>query len=64
MTRPLRLEFPGALYHVKLGAGEQFLADSGLLDVAVRWFDLATAVVAQHVPQAWYVDLDVPPSLV
>ena len=39
-------------------------SDSGILDAAVRWFDLAATVVAQHVPQAWCVDLDVPPPLV
>src|SRR5262249_57618336 len=39
-------------------------SDSGILDAAVRWFDLAAAVVAQHVPQAWCLDLDVPPPLV
>jgi len=39
-------------------------ADSGILDTAVRWFDLATAVVAQQVPQVWCVALDVSPSLV
>ena len=39
-------------------------SDSGVLDAAVRWFDLAAAVVAQQVPQAWCVDLDVPPPRV
>jgi hypothetical protein len=39
-------------------------SDSGILDAAVRWFDLAATVVAQQVPQVWCVDLDVPPSLV
>jgi hypothetical protein len=39
-------------------------SDSGVLDAAVRWFDLAAAVVAQLVPQAWCVDLDVPPPRV
>jgi hypothetical protein len=39
-------------------------SDSGILDAAVRWFDLAAAVIAQHIPQAWCVDLDVPPPLV
>jgi hypothetical protein len=36
-------------------------SDSGILDTAVRWFDLAAAVIAQQIPQAWCVDLDVPP---
>ena len=35
-------------------------SDSGILDAAAHWFDLAAAVVAQRVPQAWCVDLDVP----
>ena len=39
-------------------------ADSGILDTAVRWFDLAAAVVVEQVPQAWCVDLDVPPPFV
>jgi len=39
-------------------------SDSGILDAAVRWFDLATAVVTQHIPQAWCLDLDVPPPRV
>jgi hypothetical protein len=39
-------------------------SDSGILDAMVRWFDLAAAVVAQQAPQAWCVDLDVPPPLV
>ena len=39
-------------------------SDSGILDAAMRWFDLAAVVVAQQVPQAWCLDLDVPPSLV
>jgi hypothetical protein len=39
-------------------------SDSGILDTAVRWFDLAAAVVAQQVPQAWCLDLAVPPPVV
>jgi hypothetical protein len=39
-------------------------SDSGILDADVCWFDLAAAVVAQQVPQAWCLDLDVPPPLV
>jgi hypothetical protein len=39
-------------------------SDSGILDASVHWFDLVAAVVAQQVPQAWCVDLDVPPPLV
>jgi hypothetical protein len=35
-------------------------SDSGILDAAAHLFDLAAAVVAQRVPQAWCVDLDVP----
>jgi len=36
-------------------------SDSAILDASVRWFDLAAAVVSQQVPQAWYLDFDVPP---
>jgi hypothetical protein len=36
-------------------------SDSGILDAAVRWCDLAAAVVAQQVPEAWCLALDVPP---
>ena len=39
-------------------------SDSGVLDAVVRWFDLAAAVIAQQVPQAWCVDLNVPPPRV
>lgn len=39
-------------------------ADSGILDAAVRWYDLATAVVERYVPDAWYLDLNVPPAMV
>jgi hypothetical protein len=39
-------------------------SDSGILDAAVRWFDLAAAAVAQQVPQAWCMNLDVPPPIV
>jgi len=39
-------------------------SDSGILDAAVRWFDLAATVVAQYIPQAWCLDLDVPPPVV
>jgi hypothetical protein len=36
-------------------------SDSAILDKAERWFDLAAAVVQALVPDAWCVDLDVPP---
>lgn len=39
-------------------------SDSGILDAPVRWYDLATAVVADAVPAAWYLDLNVPPPTV
>ena len=45
-------------------AGVVATSDSAILDVAVSWCDLAAAVIAQHVPQAWYLDLDVPPPTV
>jgi hypothetical protein len=32
-------------------------ADSGVLDAAERWFDLAGATIREHVPEAWKVDL-------
>jgi hypothetical protein len=37
-------------------------SDSGILDAPVCWYDLAAAVVAQDVPMAWCLDLNVPPS--
>jgi hypothetical protein len=37
-------------------------SDSGILDAHVCWYDLAAAVVAQDVPMAWCLDLNVPPS--
>jgi hypothetical protein len=39
-------------------------SDSSILDKAARWFDLASAVVSSVVPDAWYIDLDVPPPMV
>jgi hypothetical protein len=39
-------------------------SDSSILDKAVQWFDLAAAVIQHHVPDAWYVDLAVPPPVV
>jgi hypothetical protein len=39
-------------------------SDSSILDQAVRWFDLAAAVIQHLVPHAWYVDLAVPPPVV
>ena len=32
-------------------------ADSDILNRCRRWFDLARAVIAQHVPDAWLIDL-------
>jgi hypothetical protein len=32
-------------------------ADSGILDAAESWFDLAGATLREHVPEAWRVDL-------
>lgn len=39
-------------------------SDSSILDRATRWFGLAAAVVRCVAPQAWYLDLDVPPPMV
>jgi hypothetical protein len=39
-------------------------SDSVILDDAAQWFDLASAVITRIVPQAWYIDLDVPPPCV
>jgi hypothetical protein len=39
-------------------------SDSAILDKALHWFDLAAAVVQDVAPDAWYVDLDVPPPVV
>jgi hypothetical protein len=39
-------------------------SDSAVLDKATRWFDLAAAVVRHLVPEAWCVDLDVPPPVI
>lgn len=32
-------------------------ADSGVLDAAERWYDLAGSVIREHAPSAWVVDL-------
>ena len=39
-------------------------SDSAILDKTLHWFDLAAAVVQDIAPNAWYVDLDVPPPVV
>jgi hypothetical protein len=39
-------------------------SDSSILDKVARWLDLAAAVVQCIVPDAWYVDLGVPPPVV
>jgi hypothetical protein len=39
-------------------------SDSAILDKALHWFDLAAAVVQDVAPNAWYVDLDIPPAVV
>lgn len=39
-------------------------SDSSILDKAARWLDLAAAVIQRIAPNAWYVDLDVPPPVV
>lgn len=36
-------------------------SDSAILDRVERWFDLAATVVRCVAPEAWYIDLDVPP---
>jgi hypothetical protein len=39
-------------------------SDSSILDKATRWFDLAAAVVHHLTPDAWCVNLDVPPPVI
>jgi hypothetical protein len=39
-------------------------SDSAILDRAERWFDLAATVIQRIAPNAWYLDLDVPPPIV
>jgi hypothetical protein len=39
-------------------------SDSAILDRAERWFDLAATVARRIAPDAWYLDLDVPPPIV
>jgi hypothetical protein len=39
-------------------------SDSAILDRAERWLDLATAVIQSVAPDAWCVDLAVPPPVV
>jgi hypothetical protein len=39
-------------------------SDSAILDKATRWFDLAAAVVHHLTPDAWRVELDVPPPVI
>jgi hypothetical protein len=39
-------------------------SDSAILDKASRWCDLASAVVQRLVPDAWYLELDVPPPVI
>ena len=36
-------------------------SDRGILDAAVRWYDLATAIVAHQGPTVWRLNLHVPP---
>ena len=36
-------------------------SDSGILDAPGRWYDLASHVIAQYVPTAWCLDLNVSP---
>jgi hypothetical protein len=38
-------------------------SDRAILDKALRWFDLAAAVVQHIAPTAWCIDLDVPPPV-
>jgi hypothetical protein len=39
-------------------------SDSSILDRAARWLDLATAVIQTIAPEAWWLDLAVPPPVV
>jgi hypothetical protein len=39
-------------------------SDRAILDKAMRWFDLAAAVVQYTAPTAWCIDLDAPPPMV
>jgi hypothetical protein len=39
-------------------------SDSAILDHTSRWCDLASAVLQQLVPDAWCLELDVPPPVI
>ena len=42
---------------VSAAGGVALSADSGVIDAAESWFDLAGAAIREHVPDAWRLDL-------